>query len=241
MADRSPRWWWHTPTSSVGLVAVAVAAGLLFATNARLFQTQGDRPASVVDLVRSEGEGLDALQSEVDSMRSERDDLLSASGVVLPTLPDADLVAAAATPLSGAGVRVRLWDAPALSTDDEAYFDANDLVVHQGDVEAVINALWAGGAEGVTVQGERLTSTSAVRCVGNVLLLHGHQYSPPYVIEAVGDRSDLHAALDADPTLAIYQQYVEAVDLGWELTDLTAIDMPAYSGPATLSYAQVIE
>ncbi len=51
----------------------------------------------------------------------------------------------------------------------------------------MVNAMWRGGASGVTVMGQRLISTSAVRCVGNTVILQGQVYSPPFVIEAVGD------------------------------------------------------
>ena len=63
----------------------------------------------------------------------------------------------------------------------------NDLVIHQQDLQAVVNALWQGGAKGIQVMDQRLISTSAVRCVGNTLILQGRVYSPPYKITAVGD------------------------------------------------------
>ena len=63
----------------------------------------------------------------------------------------------------------------------------DDLVVHQQDVQAVVNALWRGGADGVQVMDQRLIATSAVRCVGNTLILQGRVYSPPFTVTAVGD------------------------------------------------------
>ena len=56
----------------------------------------------------------------------------------------------------------------------------DDIVVHQQDVQAVVNALWSGGAEAMMVMDQRLISTSAVRCVGNTLILQGRVYSPPF-------------------------------------------------------------
>ena len=67
----------------------------------------------------------------------------------------------------------------------------NDLVIHQQDLQAVVNALWEGGAEGIQVMDQRLISTSAVRCVGNTLILQGRVYSPPYKVTAVGDQEAL--------------------------------------------------
>ena len=57
----------------------------------------------------------------------------------------------------------------------------NDYVVHQQDVEAVVNALWAGGAESMMIMDQRVLFNSAVRCSGNVLLCRA-KYSPPFTI-----------------------------------------------------------
>ena len=97
--------------------------------------------------------------------------------------------------------------------------------------------MWAGGARGVSIQGQRLISTSAVRCVGNSVVIEGIPYPPPYVIEAVGDQSALEQALSASPAVAIYQQYVDAYGLGYSATR-DAIKLPGYTGPIALSHAR---
>ena len=89
----------------------------------------------------------------------------------------------------------------------------------------MVNALWEGGAQGIQVMDQRLISTSAVRCVGNTLILQGRVYSPPYKITAVGDQDDA-AARRSTPTPAIqnYLQYVEAYGLGWEVEEHELVD-----------------
>ena len=81
-----------------------------------------------------------------------------------------------------------LADAPR-SADRVLPEDASpdDLVVHQQDVQAVVNALWPGGAEAMQIMDQRVITTSAVRCVGNTLILQGRVYSPPFQITAIGD------------------------------------------------------
>lgn len=76
-------------------------------------------------------------------------------------------------------------------------YTVDDVVVHQQDVQAVVNALWAAGAEAMTIQDQRVIATSAVRCVGNTLILQGRVYSPPYVITAIGDIGSLRSGLDS--------------------------------------------
>jgi uncharacterized protein YlxW (UPF0749 family) len=89
----------------------------------------------------------------------------------------------------------------------------------------------------MTLQGQRVVSTSAVRCVGNTLLLQGVVYSPPYVVSAIGDPTRLRAALDAAPDIVIYKQYVDAYKLGYLVKSQSQVAMPAYTGAVTLQHA----
>jgi uncharacterized protein YlxW (UPF0749 family) len=146
--------------------------------------------------------------------------------------------AAGFTALRGPGVSVRLDDAPhraggALPGDARP----DDLVVHQQDVQAVVNALWAGGAEAMTVMDVRVISTSAVRCVGNTLLLHGRVYSPPFEIAAIGDSRRLLAALNADEGVAAFRAATRAYGLGYAAAPVPDLRAPAYAGSAPLGYA----
>jgi len=140
--------------------------------------------------------------------------------------------------VTGPGVVVELWDAPVPPDLSASGLHPDDLVVHQQDLEAVINALWAGGAEALMIQDQRITSISSVRCVGNVLLLHGRHYSPPYEISAIGDPQGLQEAVLASSDVQLYLQYVDAVGLGWSMTESEQIDMPAYSGPTRLEHTR---
>ena len=94
---------------------------------------------------------------------------------------------------------------------------ADVLVVHQQDLQAVMNALWAGGAEAMELMDQRVISTSAVRCVGNVLRLHGRLYSPPYEVRAIGNPADLRTALTASPAVQSYVRDAADVGLGWSV------------------------
>jgi uncharacterized protein YlxW (UPF0749 family) len=115
--------------------------------------------------------------------------------------------------------------------------EPDDLVIHQSDVQAVVNAVWATGAAGVAVMDQRLIATSAVRCVGNTLLLQGRTYSPPFVVTAVADASAVRAQLAASPQVAVFQQAVEAFGLTFEVRELPEVTLPAYDGPLDLEFA----
>ena len=121
-----------------------------------------------------------------------------------------------------------------------AGFHPEDVVVHQQDVQAVVNALWRGGAEAMTIQDQRVIATSAVRCVGNTLILQGRVYSPPYVVTAIGDTARLQSALDTDRAVATYRQYVDAVGLGYSVVVSPDLTMPAYAVPVSVAKATVV-
>ena len=120
-------------------------------------------------------------------------------------------------------------------------FTVDDIVVHQQDVQAVVNAFWAGGAEAMMIQDQRIISTSAVRCVGNTLILQGRVYSPPYVIRAIGDPERLRNILDQSPEVSIYREYVKAVGLGYDVSSSKKFSFPAYAGSITPDYAAVAQ
>lgn len=143
----------------------------------------------------------------------------------------------------GPGVTVTLSDSPMWENAQRegttlADTNVNDYVVHQQDLEGVVNALWAGGAEAMTIQGRRVQPTTAVRCVGNVLLLQGRQYAPPYVISAIGPTQFMVDALDASPAVTVYRQYVDAIGLGFKLERSRQLTFPATtSALRSLKYA----
>ncbi|ARF56370.1 DUF881 domain-containing protein [Streptomyces gilvosporeus] len=147
-------------------------------------------------------------------------------------------------PLTGPGLTVTLTDAPPDATAKIPGIpepQPNDLVIHQQDLQAVVNALWQGGAKGIQVKNQRLIATSAVRCVGNTLILQGRVYSPPYTITAVGDRAALARALTASPAIQNYLQYVNAYGLGWKVDQHETVTLPGYSGTVDLHYAQPVK
>ncbi|WP_261554824.1 DUF881 domain-containing protein [Frankia tisae] len=150
--------------------------------------------------------------------------------------------AAGLAPVHGPALTVQLDDAPQESRRGPyppgiLAPGPDDLVVHQQDVQAVVNALWAGGAEAMTIMGRRVTALTAVRCVGNTLLLHGEVFSPPFRITAIGGAAALRAGLRASPQIAIYQQYVAAYRLGYRIDEVGDVRMAAYDGPLPLTHA----
>ena len=136
-----------------------------------------------------------------------------------------------------ASIIVELDDAPHGDTMPDG-FEPDDLVVHQQDVQGVVNALWAGGAEAMQIMDQRIIATSAVRCVGNTLILQGRVYSPPYTVTAIGDPERLARALEDSPNVQVFRYYVDTFGLGYQTHAATKTRLPAYDGSLDLLHAR---
>jgi uncharacterized protein YlxW (UPF0749 family) len=233
-----------------GVPVVCLLAGLLLATTHDVSGggeiRRSDAPR-LVDLVRETQQSVDRLSTERDSLVATFDSHHGGSpgtdAALAAITKRADRLAAGAglDPMTGPGVVVTLNDA---QRDAEGRFprDASpdDLVVHQQDIDAVLNAMWSAGAEGIQMQDQRIIGTSAPRCVGNTLLLNGRTYSPPYVISAIGDAAAMQAAITATPAVALYKQYVVRFGLSYSEEPRGQVDLAGYTEPVRMKFAKPI-
>ena len=222
---------------------ICLFAGLMFAVSAHESQVAELRPpasADLADLVRAAEQRVQALTLRADALQREvtretSDAGAQDAGVARAQRAVAPLRAPGGlTAVHGPGISVVLDDAP----DTIDGVDPNQLVVHQADLQAAVNALWAGGAEAMSIAGQRVIATSAVRCVGNTLLLNGEVFSPPFRIEAIGPYDDMSARLDASPGVGLFRQAAGFYGLGYTVASEDDVEVPAYSGSLGLQYAR---
>ncbi|MCK1820867.1 DUF881 domain-containing protein [Streptomyces sp. XM83C] len=232
-------------------VAVFALAGLLFFTSFQTAKGTNIRTDTSLlklsDLIQErsrKNKELDdsnaVLRGEVEALAGRDDGSTKADDDRLHALEKS----AGAQKLTGEAITVTLNDAPPNATAKLPGYpepQPDYLVIHQQDLQAVVNALWEGGAEGIKVMDQRLISTSAVRCVGNTLILQGRVYSPPYKIQAVGDPKRLQKALADSPAIQNYMVYVNVYGLGWKVTEDGTVTLPGYTGALNLHYARPAE
>jgi uncharacterized protein YlxW (UPF0749 family) len=225
---------------------VCLVAGVVFATSAR--ESRGTElrapgTANLVDTVRAAEARVHTLDGRLHDLQAQVDDAEKRAG------QDNSSVAAAqakVTPLErpaglsavhGPGLQVVLDDADTENLPNGTQVDPNQLVVHQSDLQAVVNALWAGGAEAVSIAGQRVIATSAVRCVGNTLLLNGEVYSPPYRVLAIGPAGAMQDRMNASPGVKLFREAAGYYGLGYTVEQRSDVRVGAYRGSLTLDYA----
>lgn len=239
-ARRFSPWPWLVPVA-------AVVAGSLFASSVRA-SIGGDIRADAArlpDLIREQNQVNGDRSKDIADLQVRVDDAtarLAPGDVRTQDLARraGELAAlAGTTAVAGPALRVSLDDAKIVDGQVPQGGDPDDYVIHQQDVQAVVNALWAGGAEAMMLQDQRVVSTSAVRCVGNTLILQGRVYSPPYVITAIGDTDRMRRSLDTDEAVGLIRQWSLAVGLGYDVSRVRTATFPAYAGRYVPEHANV--
>jgi uncharacterized protein YlxW (UPF0749 family) len=237
--EASRGWGWR-----LAAPVAFVCAGLLAATsaiNARGTDLRGGRDDSLIEIVSTERAKVESLLTQRDGLQQQVDALgqrINGDQTRLQQLLRRLEVPAGMRGLAGPGLVVTLDDAPR-GEQVPAGTDPNLLVVHQQDIQAVANALWQGGAEGISLEGHRIVSTTGIKCVGNTVVLEGVPYAPPYRLVAVGNPTALYRALLASPEVRNYRDYVPPpYNLGWSVSQGEHLTVPGYRGPVGLEYAK---
>jgi uncharacterized protein YlxW (UPF0749 family) len=237
---------WRVATPVVGLLS-----GALFVVSAHSSEGTDLRPGRFTDLaslVRYDANRVAGFQRQISQLTQQVNDLsgsVDSRQVRRLTRQVAALKGPAGlAPVSGPGVTVTLSDAPQATGQDlpDTVANPNLLLVHQQDIQAVVNAMWKGGATAVTIQGQRVITTTGIRCIGNSVQLQGVPYSQPYTIQGVGDTTSLVNAIATDPYLQIYRADAADPDInvGWDEQVEDHITAPAYAGLTDVQFARVL-
>ena len=162
--------------------------------------------------------------SETETLRELRDELT------------AQRTRAGLLSLKGPGTVVSLDDSQTAAGAGEKSLDP--YIVHEYDVRDVINLLWLAGAEAVAVNDERIVASTSIYCVGSTIMVNDTRLSPPYLVRAIGDPSDLYDVV-RDPTyLADLRRRVEQYGVQLTVDWGTEVVVPAYEGTFAFEYAK---
>ena len=190
------------------------------------------RRVELVELIAAEQERTRELEAQVEALSTQvaEHEAIATEGAdelaELQAAVDELALPAGHAPVQGPAITVTLDDAIG-SWDGRG--DPNDYVIHEQDLQAVANALWAGGAEAMAINGQRVLSTSAIRCVGTTLRLNGAYYTPPYEISAIGEPEALVDELDRDPAVTRFRSAAETFGLGFETDTVDLLTVPGHS------------
>ena len=222
-----------------------VVAGLLIAITydqaAATVQGRQQVRAALVDDIQQGSDVTDDLVAQLEALRSEvtstRDELLAASAVgqrAGDALARAEL-GAAAVPLTGPGLLVTLANADPTADEDPVGGGTEEADprgrVRDGDLQLVVNALWAAGAEAVSINGQRLGPTTAIRFAGEAVLVDFRPVTNPYEIRALGDPNTLSTRFLTSSEVNALAVISQTFGLRFDYAEEDELTVPAASIP----------
>jgi uncharacterized protein YlxW (UPF0749 family) len=111
-----------------------------------------------------------------------------------------------------------------------------NYIVLVDDLRDIVTALWASGAEAISINGERLVATSSIYGVGSSILVNTAFLSPPFRIEAIGP-TGLHERFLASPTyLARVARRIDAYGLQFASEARDDLTLPEFIGNTRLRW-----
>jgi uncharacterized protein YlxW (UPF0749 family) len=196
------------------------------------------RDALVRDIQRETGTS-DRLAAQLEDLRRKvtttRDQLLASTAVGQQALEQVNRAerGAAAVPVTGPGLLVTLANAEADADGDPVGGAQEDPRgnVRDGDLQLVVNALWAAGAEAISINGQRLGPTSAIRFAGEAVLVDFEPVTNPYEVSAIGDPETLSTKFLASPEVGALAVISESFGLRFEFAQQDELSLPAASTP----------
>lgn len=217
-------------------IALGIGIGLLVMAQLRTIPDRITNPATPV---LSLAETRDLLYKEQSSLSDEAAQLQSQNAVLQNEIRNKSVskdelaqlesqkAMAGMTAISGPGVKIVM--------DDSNSGSSEEAIVHAADLRDVVNLLWSGGAEGISINDQRVVFTTAIDCIVNTVLINNNKISTPFVITAIGDRDRMQNALSSPLNLADIKNRAKYSNLVFEPAFQDKLNIPAFKGSFILS------
>ena len=224
VGKKDPKWWIAVVLSFSGLLF-----GIAVANTQRqqpiLEKNREDLRTTItksIDNLNQTSENLSSINNEIAQIQSNTPGL-DFHGVSQSSETNLQILSGLSS-IKGTGIEIVISDA--VKTDSLEGSDVELARVYDSDIQLLVNALWASGAESIAVNNARLTTTSAIRSAGDAILVNYRPLLPPFVISAIGDK-ELRSRLIKHPDYIDLEFVVKTYGLGFNVSENMDIEMNA--------------
>ena len=224
VGKKDPKWWIAVVLSFSGLLF-----GIAVANTQRqqpiLEKNREDLRTTItknIDILNKTSENLGLINNEIAQIQSNTPGL-DFHGINQNNESNLQVFSGLSS-VKGEGIEIVINDAA--KTDSLESTDIELARVYDSDLQLLVNALWASGAESIAINEGRLTSTSAIRSAGDAILVNYRPLLPPFVISAIGDK-DLKNRLLKHPDYKDLEFVVKTYGLGFSVSENKDISMNA--------------
>jgi len=224
---------WH-----LSITVVCLLFGALFTSNLKTHLHENPMAArnkTLVNVIKTQDQKIAELESEIKSIREKIQKYQTAKTAqtgLEPLQKELERLQflAGLTAVEGPGIEITLKDQEKAKTAKESEVDF--YIIHYTDILYIVNDLRAGGAEAISVNGERVVSTSDIRCAGVFITVNLNRLAPPYKISAIGNPDKLEESVRAGEYTILEQSHFPVT-----LEKRNDIFIPEYKGSYTFNYA----
>ncbi len=173
-----------------------------------------------------------SLRLDIQDFKDEASQNSDFSKTILNQLERAEIMAGMVD-VSGDGIIITVKD----STIENTIGDMNNYIIHDTDLLSIINELCDSGAEAISLNNERIISTSEIRCAGATVSVNNNRYAQPFTIKAIGDPTNMENAILMRG--GVYDT-LTAWGIELEINKATDIKIPSYKGVINYKYAKPV-
>jgi len=178
---------------------------------------------------------LEKREAELEKLRNDVSNSKNSSTGLSSKLEKYNLLLGR-TDLIGKGIIITLKD----GDSSLLKVPVTSSLVHDGDLLEVVNALKNAGADAISINGQRITSRTAISCIGTVVTVNGEKIGAPFVIKAIGLPLQLYSSITMQGHY-IDRLITDGVSVDIKQVDKENIVIPKYDGIYKLEYASNIE
>ncbi|HEY4752638.1 MAG TPA: DUF881 domain-containing protein, partial [Candidatus Limnocylindrales bacterium] len=187
-------------------------------------QTQQDQLKQQVLDARSAIQGLEAAGEGGAAVTKQLSDQLQNAQI-----------AAGLVSMTGPGLVMQLSDSKMPVPADG---NSHDYLVSGGDVLTVVDQLWAAGAEGIAINGERVVVSTAIVDIGGSVVVNGAYVAAPYQVSAIGPATMFDTLTHEPGFVDFIRARSEAYGIEVQYATPDSVDLPAYAGSTNLRYGR---
>ena len=219
----------------VSIALVCILLGIFLVAQLRTQQANGSaslgRLDALSELYKHSEEQRELLELEVAKLREQLTEQEKASESAVAEELQKLRILSGLTSLSGPGIVLTLDDSKLKGNEDAP---ADMYLIHYEDLLLVVNELFAAGAEAVSINGQRIITTSEIRCAGPTILVNSTRVTPPFEILAIGEALTLQSSLEMRGGIL---EPMRPWGIQISITQKDQITVPPYKGTINFKYA----
>ena len=181
-----------------------------------------------IENIKKELEDLHIIIESKEEELEVLEDISKGDENIIDVLKDnlySNMIVSGYVKLKGPGISIKMYDNP----DSEIVgFDINDDIIHDSDVLNILNDLWLAGAEAISINDERVVSTSEIKCNGPIIRINDRAIGTPFIIKAIGNPQVLMASVNAPDTYGDLLKNVYFIGFEPKIEDKVIV--PEYRG-----------